>query len=286
MSSNFLFRLLEDKQEIEEEDKGNKNKCEMFGGFGFLIQAFLGCVAILILIIKRYLEKPRRPWKIWFYDVSKQMISSTVLHIFNLLISAILSDSKGETDACVWYFITLFLDCTLGAFLSYIFMWLSDGIAKNSDFRCIKTGLYYEEYEKNNKKYYRLKPKLYINQLLVWMVITIICKIILLIMLKICKRFMVNIGVFILSPFTSGKLRLVMVMIIFPIILNGIYFWAVDNILKLKTDDGENPDITQIYEKEEQGQDCENGVEVEIKNQYENKDNIIIGNEIGKETIE
>ncbi len=228
---NFFIRLL------NETSSTNESKCEMFGGFGFLIQAILGAAAFSVLILKRYIEKPRRPWKIWFYDVAKQMISSLFLHLFNLIISAVLSDDENDADACVWYFVTVVLDCTLGAFLSYIFMWLVDGIVSSSELEILKTGLYYEEYMEGNKKCYKLKWKKYGAQLGVWLVVTLIVKLILLIMLKICKLFLVNLGGFFLSPFSNAKVRLVMVMIIFPVLLNALYFWVVDNILKLKESD-------------------------------------------------
>jgi hypothetical protein len=228
---NFFIRLL------NETSSTNESKSEMFGGFGFLIQAILGAAAFSVLILKRYIEKPRRPWKIWFYDVAKQIISSLFLHLFNLIISAVLSDDENEADACVWYFVTVVLDCTLGAFLSYIFMWLVDGIVSSSDLEILKTGLYYEEYMEGNRKCYKLKWKKYGAQLGVWLVVTLIVKLILLIMLKICKLFLVNLGGFFLSPFSNAKVRLVMVMIIFPVLLNALYFWVVDNILKLKESD-------------------------------------------------
>jgi hypothetical protein len=228
---NFFIRLL------NETSSTNESKCEMFGGFGFLIQAILGAAAFSVLILKRYIEKPRRPWKIWFYDVAKQIISSLFLHLFNLIISAVLSDDENDADACVWYFVTVVLDCTLGAFLSYIFMWLVDGIVSSSELEILKTGLYYEEYMEGNKKCYKLKWKKYGAQLGVWLVVTLIVKLILLIMLKICKLFLVNLGGFFLSPFSNAKVRLVMVMIIFPVLLNALYFWVVDNILKLKESD-------------------------------------------------
>ena len=227
----FFIRLLNETSPTSE------SKCDMFGGFGFLIQAILGAAAFSILIVKRYVEKPRRPWKIWFYDVAKQIISALALHLFNLILSAVLSDDENDADACVWYFVTVVLDCTLGAFLSYVFMWLVDGIVSSSELELLKTGLYYEEYMEGNKKCYKLKWKKYGAQLGVWLLVTIIVKLILLIMLKICKLFLVNLGGFFLSPFSNAKLRLVMVMIIFPVILNALYFWVVDNILKLKESD-------------------------------------------------
>jgi hypothetical protein len=243
---NIIYRFLEStKNKNATEVEESNSKCEMLGGFGFFIQAVLGAAAFSILIVKRYIEKPRRPWKIWFYDVAKQIISSLVLHLFNLIISAILSSDEKDADACVWYFVTVTLDCTLGAFLSYIFMWLMDGIANSSDWTILKTGLYYDEYMEGNKKCYKLDWKKYGSQLGVWLVITLIVKIILLIMLKICKLFLVNLGTFFLSPFSNAKVRLVMVMIIFPVILNALYFWVVDNILKLKESDKDEVNLNE-----------------------------------------
>ena len=250
------------------ETSSSETKCEMFGGFGFLIQAILGAAAFSILIVKRFVEKPRRPWKIWFYDVAKQIISSLVLHLFNLIISAVLSNDENDADACVWYFVTVTLDCTLGAFLSYIFMWLVDGIVSSSELEILKTGLYYEEYMEGNKKCYKLKWKKYGAQLGVWLVVTLIVKLILLIMLKICKLFLVNLGGFFLSPFSNAKLRLVMVMIIFPVILNALYFWVVDNILKLKESDKD--DVKLNGEKKGDKLDNNNKYNIEI-NQLKDK---------------
>jgi hypothetical protein len=242
---NIIYRFLESTNNQNTTEIESNSKCEMFGGFGFLIQAILGAAAFSILIVKRYIEKPRRPWKIWFYDVAKQIISSLVLHLFNLIISAILSSDEKDADACVWYFVTVVLDCTLGAFLSYIFMWLMDGIANSSDWTILKTGLYYDEYMEGNKKCYKLDWKKYGSQLGVWLGITLIVKIILLIMVKICKLFLVNLGTFFLSPFSNAKVRLVMVMIIFPVILNALYFWVVDNILKLKESDKDEVNLNE-----------------------------------------
>ena len=275
----FFIRLLTNN--LNETSSNEESKCEMFGGFGFLIQAILGAAAFSILILKRYLEKPRRPWKIWFYDVAKQIISSLVLHLFNLIISAVLSDDENDADACVWYFVTVVLDCTLGAFLSYIFMWLVDGVVSVSNLEILKTGLYYEEYMEGNKKCYKLKWKKYGAQLGVWLVVTLVVKLILLIMLKICKLFLVNLGGFFLSPFSNAKVRLVMVMIIFPVLLNALYFWVVDNILKLKESDKD--EVKLNGEKKGEIDDNKNNVNVEInqlKDKNFNSSTNINGNEV------
>ena len=263
------------------ETSSSESKCEMFGGFGFLIQAILGAAAFSILIVKRFVEKPRRPWKIWFYDVAKQIISSLVLHLFNLIISAVLSNDENDADACVWYFVTVTLDCTLGAFLSYIFMWLVDGIVSSSELEILKTGLYYEEYMEGNKKCYKLKWKKYGAQLGVWLVVTLVVKLILLIMLKICKLFLVNLGGFFLSPFSNAKLRLVMVMIIFPVILNALYFWVVDNILKLKESDKDDVKLNGEKKGDKLGNNNKYNIEInQLKDKNFSSSTSINGNEM------
>lgn len=153
----------------------------MFGTFSVLIQLLLGVFAFSILIIKRFVEKPRRPWKIWWFDASKQIVSACVIHLLNLLLSAIFANTE-SSDECVWYFLSVFMDCTLGVFISYILMVLVDGISKTANWKYLQSGLYYEQFtNKKNKVRYRLKPKMYFAQLGIWLLVTIIVSISLLI---------------------------------------------------------------------------------------------------------
>lgn len=61
--------------------------CELLGPFSLVIQAALGLLALSSLVWKRYRERPRRPIKVWSFDVSKQVVGSGLLHIANLLMS-------------------------------------------------------------------------------------------------------------------------------------------------------------------------------------------------------
>lgn len=128
-------------------------------------------------------------------------------------------------------------------------MWIIDGIAKASQWKLLQSGLYFEEYIKNGKKKFRLIPKMYFSQLLVWLIVTVIVKLLMLAALKITEQFLENFGNFVLKPFSNGKVRLVMVMIIFPVILNGLYFWICDTILKFKLEE-EDKDMEQFYNEE------------------------------------
>lgn len=62
-------------------------ECHLLGPFALIVQAALGGVAILSLVWKRYRETPKRPWKIFFFDVSKQVVGSMLTHVLNLAMS-------------------------------------------------------------------------------------------------------------------------------------------------------------------------------------------------------
>lgn len=47
----------------------------------------VGVFVIGSLVIKRQLEKRKRRWKIWIWDVGKQLVGQAVVHSLNLLVS-------------------------------------------------------------------------------------------------------------------------------------------------------------------------------------------------------
>ena len=60
------------------------------------------CNAVSSLAVKRMREHPRRPLKIWFFDVSKQVFGSVLLHLANILMSMLSSgqfDVQAQTQA-------------------------------------------------------------------------------------------------------------------------------------------------------------------------------------------
>ena len=75
-----------------------KNSCSMVGLLGIMIQVGLGALSFSVLIFKRYFEQPKRPWKIWSFDASKQMISQLIAHFINLTISLALTYDKKNSD--------------------------------------------------------------------------------------------------------------------------------------------------------------------------------------------
>jgi hypothetical protein len=56
-----------------------------------MVQMVLGALSFSILVYKRYIETPKRAWKIWALDTSKQGVSQFLAHIINVAISMQLS---------------------------------------------------------------------------------------------------------------------------------------------------------------------------------------------------
>lgn len=75
--------------------ESDKGECNLLGNFALIVQGFLGLLAVSSLAIKRLRESPRRPIKIWFFDVSKQVFGSVLLHLANVLMSML---SSGKFD--------------------------------------------------------------------------------------------------------------------------------------------------------------------------------------------
>lgn len=46
----------------------------------------MGILVIASLVIKKQLEKRKRSWRIWFLDVSKQLVGQAVVHALNLIV--------------------------------------------------------------------------------------------------------------------------------------------------------------------------------------------------------
>ena len=62
-------------------------KCQLLeGGFEIIVQLLLGCIALSILILKRYRENPQRPYIVWLFDSLKQIVGSFVAHAGNHLL--------------------------------------------------------------------------------------------------------------------------------------------------------------------------------------------------------
>ncbi|KAF2687988.1 hypothetical protein K458DRAFT_360883 [Lentithecium fluviatile CBS 122367] len=121
-----------DKASPMEADDDN-GECHLLGPYALLVQGALGLLAVSSLVYKRWRERPRRPIKIWFFDVSKQVFGSVLLHLANILMSMLSSgsfdvaaktkataqyagqdDEGNQPNPCSFYLLNIFIDTTIG----------------------------------------------------------------------------------------------------------------------------------------------------------------------------
>jgi len=69
------------------------------GPFAILVQLALGALALLSLVYKRWRERPQRPIKVWFFDASKQVFGSVLVHGANVFMSLLTSGKVTFTVA-------------------------------------------------------------------------------------------------------------------------------------------------------------------------------------------
>ena len=214
----------------------NEEKCELFGIMGIFHQLILGLLTFSLLIIKRYFEKPRRPWIIWFYDLLKQIISSFVLYSINIIFSILLSNKHGNnSDLCTIYFMNLFLGCIVGYYITSLYIHLFYYLQKVYKFNIYFNEVYFEEISDNNNiKTFKIKTNIYISELIFWISIQLIWKFILLIFFAYFRLVFIFIGEAFLKPFTNTLIKSLMILCVFPLLFNGFYYWKLDNLIKVK----------------------------------------------------
>ena len=148
--------------------------CELFGDFGVFIQVVLGVASIASLFVKRFFEFPRRSWLIFCLDVSKQGFSALLAHCLNLLLSVVLQEIAKRGDGCIWYFVNLSMDTTIGITMCYLLHKTIEIFAIRHQIEVLKSGLYYAENDPQTDDYIDLR--IWVVQLTVWCIIVVLVK--------------------------------------------------------------------------------------------------------------
>ncbi|CAJ1957274.1 unnamed protein product [Cylindrotheca closterium] len=196
--------------------------------FTIAVQLVLAIAALLSLWFKRHFERPRRKFRTWMLDVSKQGLGACYAHVCNMFIAAVIIENvaAGGTlnDQCAWYGICYLVDTTLGLVLAVWFLKVIDILANRYDWASLKHNGVYEG------------PGGLIhwfNQVLVWIIIQSIAKVIIYYTMVFFAEPLAFFGGILFEPFQVNiRFELLFVMIFFPGFLNVIYFWIADHFLK------------------------------------------------------
>ncbi|KAJ1978176.1 hypothetical protein H4R34_003303 [Dimargaris verticillata] len=195
--------------------------------FAIFIQTLLGVIAISTLFLKRQREVPQRPFVIWFFDVSKQATGSAMMHMLNLLAAHLSGKSSMEdSNPCVWYFMNLILDTTVGVYILYLYLKLIHAIVRTANISGMDSGNY------------GTPPRVtsWIKQSIAFFVALLTMKMTVMVALALFP-FLAILGRIFLAPFKQvgdSRIQIVMVMLIVPLVMNIIQFWLIDHVIKQK----------------------------------------------------
>ena len=184
------------------------------------------------LVYKReYVEtSPRRPVNIWLMDISKQGISSVIIHFCNIGLSILFAKlsltPERSSDECAFYFLSFVLDTIVGVYLIFVGLGVVQKLALQFEIKSIQMQGFYG---------FEQPLTFYTHQLIVYIVIILLSKIILGVVEFIFCTQINELGNFIFEPLKNQPdLELVVVMVLAPCFLSSIQYWIQDNMLMNK----------------------------------------------------
>lgn len=258
----------------------SQGECQLLGSFALIVQAALGALALMALVYKRWRERPQRPLKIWYFDVSKQVFGSVLVHMSNIFMSMLTSGrfsiklepavaqrllARGEyvPNPCSFYLLNLAIDVsealllvntslllleltklktTIGIPILIILLRVFTGLATYTPFGKPAESVQSGHYGNPPNAVWWLKQSLIYFSGLFGMKL---CVLIIFIMMPWISQ----VGDWALR-WTEGneKLQVAFVMMIFPLIMNALQYYIIDSFIKKKVTEhesvpSEDPDI-------------------------------------------
>ncbi|CEJ01525.1 hypothetical protein RMCBS344292_15549 [Rhizopus microsporus] len=223
--------------------------CKLMDTFGIIVQLCLAAAAFSTLIYKRQREKPRRPLRIWGFDVSKQLVGGIIVHSLNVVAAVFFGINPEEgvkANPCVWYFLNILVDTTLGVGILWLILTGFKHVIAKLGWVGFQSGIYGDPPFTQQLKYW-------LKQLAVYIISLMLMKVIVVVLFHLCP-WIADFGEWVLE-WTLGNYRLqvVFVMLIFPLIMNILQFWVIDTIVKHKADK-DSSTIIRLQADEEDAQ--------------------------------
>lgn len=183
----------------------------------------MGVLVISSLLFKRQREKPKRPWRIWLFDVSKQIVGQMFVHGVNVIVSDV-GSTRTSGNACVYYFLNILLDTTLGVYAIYITLFfLTWYFTEKLKLKGLRSGQY------------GTPPSLnyWVRQLAIYVVSLTSMKMLVVALVSFWDV-LSDIAAWLLSWLGNGDtVQVIFTMGLFPIFMNIIQFWVIDSIIKV-----------------------------------------------------
>jgi len=98
-----------------------KDDCNLLGRVGIAVQVAITVVCAIVFLCVWFCETPRRPFLTWLFDISKQVVGAAYGKLYNIaqsvVFASLLSVGSGHQDQCVWYLMSITMDCFFLTFL-------------------------------------------------------------------------------------------------------------------------------------------------------------------------
>lgn len=205
--------------------------CVLVSGlFALLVQIFLGLICVGTLVYKRHREVPKRDLETFALDASKQGLGAAYGHVGNIFLSVYITNVTGSpitisSDECQWYCLSYLADSSLGTLISICLLISYERLCARFCPFVKKSGDYGNP------------PQViwWLYQLIVWMLIISIGKLILFfIIFELRAPLDALMDAFFTPVKPYPKVELLLVMIILPACVNVGQFWITDTYLKMK----------------------------------------------------
>ncbi|PHH55856.1 Vacuolar membrane protein YPL162C [Ceratocystis fimbriata CBS 114723] len=225
--------------------------CELLGSFALFVQLALGALAMMSLVWKRYRERPQRPVKIWFFDASKQVFGSVLVHSANVFMAMLTSgrfsvklqprtmyhmrsmlmrrDDDPEAyqpNPCSWYLLNLAVDTTLGIPILIALLRIYTGIVARTPLGKPRESIQSGNYGSPPNAWWWFKQSIiYFCGLFGMKVVVLI--------IFVLFPWIAHVGDWALS-WTEGneELQIIFVMMLFPLIMNAMQYYIIDSFIK------------------------------------------------------
>ena len=110
-------------------------------------------------------------------DGTKQLASNSMIHAVNVYLSVVIGKTK-DHDQCGIYFTALVIDVTVGLAVTYYLLVITNFILSRAYTSRLKSGNYFKGVKKGNRIFYVIDYKAWIKQILVWLGLVIVAKMI------------------------------------------------------------------------------------------------------------
>ncbi|CAK7224828.1 hypothetical protein SCUCBS95973_005652 [Sporothrix curviconia] len=227
--------------------------CRLMGPFAIFVQLGLGGLALMSLVYKRWRERPQRPVKIWFFDVSKQVFGSVLVHMANVFMSlltsgrfsikltpsvvsraAVLLQRDGGSEPytpnpCSFYLLNLAIDTTLGIPILIFLLRITTAIVSYTPLGRPAESIQSGNYGRPPNAWWWLKQSIIYFCGLFGMKICVL-------IIFVTMPWISRVGDWALR-WTEGneQLQIIFVMMLFPLIMNALQYYIIDSFIKDQT---------------------------------------------------